>query len=146
MRARLQKYLPIFLIALLVQILAPIGVCWAAAIAASDPLGTAEICHDSGSGAAGQQNEQSGRPRLCLFDLLPCQRQRLHRHANAGGLGESVSRARPHGLAQSGARPVAFVYRLQRAKPGSAASILTELEPSGTALAGAGRRVFRGGH
>jgi hypothetical protein len=48
MRARLQKYLPIFLIALLVQVLAPISACWAAAVAASDPLSIAAICHNSG--------------------------------------------------------------------------------------------------
>lgn len=61
MRARLQKYLPIFLIALLVQVLAPIGVSWAAAIAASDPLGTAEICRDGGSVVVGQQDDHSGQ-------------------------------------------------------------------------------------
>jgi Protein of unknown function (DUF2946) len=57
MRRRLEKFLPIVLIALLVQILAPIGSCWAAAIAASDPLPSAEICHtDSGQGpGAGDQ-------------------------------------------------------------------------------------------
>ncbi len=51
MRQRLQKYLPIFLIALAVQILAPIAGSWAAAIAASNPL-AAEICHSDGSPAA----------------------------------------------------------------------------------------------
>jgi DUF2946 family protein len=45
MRRRLQKYLPIVLIALTVQILAPIAASWAAAMVASDPLGGAEICH-----------------------------------------------------------------------------------------------------
>jgi hypothetical protein len=45
MRRRLQKYLPIVLVALLVQILAPIAASWAAAMVASDPLGAAEICH-----------------------------------------------------------------------------------------------------
>ena len=59
MRRRFQKYLPIVLIALMVQIFAPIGACWAAAVAASDPLATAEICHDSGT-AAGQTGDQSG--------------------------------------------------------------------------------------
>lgn len=59
MRRHLQKYLPIVLIALMVQIFAPIGACWAAAVAASDPLATAEICHDSGT-AAGQTGDQSG--------------------------------------------------------------------------------------
>jgi hypothetical protein len=59
MRRRLQKYLPIVLIALMVQIFAPIGACWAAAIAASDPLAAAEVCHDSAS-VPGQQDNQTG--------------------------------------------------------------------------------------
>jgi hypothetical protein len=58
MRRRFRKYLPIVLIALMVQIFEPIGACWAAAIAASDPLATAEICHDSGT--AGQASDQTG--------------------------------------------------------------------------------------
>jgi hypothetical protein len=62
MRRRFQKYLPIVLIALMVQIFAPVGACWAAAIAASDPLATAEICHDSGT-ATGQTGDQSGEHR-----------------------------------------------------------------------------------
>ncbi len=37
MRRRLRKFFPIVLIALTVQIFAPIGACWAASIAASDP-------------------------------------------------------------------------------------------------------------
>ncbi len=59
MRRRFQKYLPIVLIALMVQIFAPIGACWAAAMAASDPLATAEICHDSAT-ATGQTGDRSG--------------------------------------------------------------------------------------
>ncbi len=62
MRRRLQKFLPIVLIALVVQVLAPIGACWAAAIAASDPLALAEICHDSAA-ASGQQGDQGGEHR-----------------------------------------------------------------------------------
>ena len=50
MRRRFQKFLPIILIALVVQILAPIGATWAAAIAASDPLSAAPICHGSQEG------------------------------------------------------------------------------------------------
>src|SRR5215475_9663335 len=61
MRRRLQKYMPIVLIALMVQIFAPIGACWAAAIAASDPLRTAEICHDTGSAGGSQQGDQTGQ-------------------------------------------------------------------------------------
>jgi hypothetical protein len=37
--------------ALAVQILAPIAACWAAGIAASDPLAGAAICHDAGNQA-----------------------------------------------------------------------------------------------
>jgi len=50
MRRRFQKFLPIILIALAVQILAPIGATWAAAIAAGDPLSAAPICHGSEEG------------------------------------------------------------------------------------------------
>ena len=44
MRRRFQKFLPIILLALVVQILAPVGATWAA-IAAADPLNAAPICH-----------------------------------------------------------------------------------------------------
>src|SRR5271156_4266738 len=62
MRRRLQKFLPIVLIALMVQVLAPIGACWAAAIAASDPLASVEICRDGGA-ATTRQSEQGGEHR-----------------------------------------------------------------------------------
>ena len=45
MRQRLQAFLPIVLIALMVQILAPIGAAWAAALVKADPLRGVEICH-----------------------------------------------------------------------------------------------------
>jgi hypothetical protein len=61
MRRRLQKYLPIVLIALVVQILAPIAACWAAGIAASDPLGSALgsafICHANAASAPAQTGQ-----------------------------------------------------------------------------------------
>ena len=59
MRRRLRKFLPIVMLALAVQILAPIAACWAAGIAASDPLGAAAICHDAGG--AGNQADPSDR-------------------------------------------------------------------------------------
>jgi len=62
MRRRLKKFLPMILIALLVQILAPIGACWAAIIAASDPLAAAVICHGGASGQ-GQADQNSDRAR-----------------------------------------------------------------------------------
>jgi hypothetical protein len=58
---RLKNYLPIVLIALMVQIIAPIGACWAASIAASDPLAAAVICHGNGDPGAGQTNQTSHR-------------------------------------------------------------------------------------
>jgi hypothetical protein len=60
MRRRLRKFLPIVLIAVLVQIFAPIGATWAASIAASDPLHVAAICHGN---ATPNQTDQSGQPR-----------------------------------------------------------------------------------
>ena len=62
MRRRLRKFLPILLIAVMVQILAPIAACWAAGIAASDPLHAAAICHDDGASNSGQ-TDQTGQPR-----------------------------------------------------------------------------------
>ncbi len=64
MRRRLQKYLPIVLIALAVQILAPIAAAFAAATAASDPLQSEAICHDPApSAAAGPgTGDQGGNP------------------------------------------------------------------------------------
>ena len=59
MRRRLKNFLPIVLLALAVQVFAPIAACWAASIAASDPLSTAVICH--GNAAAGvSQDDPSG--------------------------------------------------------------------------------------
>jgi hypothetical protein len=62
MRRRLGKLLPIVLIAVLVQIFAPIGATWAASIAASDPLHAAVICHGNAASAP-SQSDQSGQPR-----------------------------------------------------------------------------------
>jgi hypothetical protein len=58
MRRRLGRFIPIVLIAVLVQIFAPIGATWAASIAASDPLRGAVICH--GNAASGPN--QTGQP------------------------------------------------------------------------------------
>jgi hypothetical protein len=62
MRRRLRKFLPIVLMALMVQIFAPIGACWAAGIAASDPLHAAPICSGGAAMGAGQA-DQTGEPR-----------------------------------------------------------------------------------
>ena len=62
MRRRLRKFLPIVLIAMTMQIFAPIAACWAASIAASDPLHVAAICHDNAASASGQ-TDHGGQPR-----------------------------------------------------------------------------------
>jgi hypothetical protein len=56
------KFLPIVLIALTVQILAPIAASWAAATAASDPLQSAEICHTIPGATPGQSDQSGGQP------------------------------------------------------------------------------------
>ncbi len=62
MRRRLGKFLPIVLIAVLVQVFAPIGATWAASIAASDPLRGAVICHGNAASSP-NQTDQTGQPR-----------------------------------------------------------------------------------
>jgi hypothetical protein len=60
MRRRLRKFLPIVMIALMVQILAPIAACWAAGIAVSDPLAAAVICHDNSAQTNGGSDQTGG--------------------------------------------------------------------------------------
>src|SRR5579862_904092 len=69
MRRQLQKFLPIVMIALAVQILAPIAASWAAAVASSDPLQAAEICHSlpDGSGQTDQGTDQHAHDGTCLI-------------------------------------------------------------------------------
>ena len=61
MRRQLGRYLPIILIALTVQIFAPIAACWAATLSASDPLAKALIC--SGGSAGGKSDQSNGEHR-----------------------------------------------------------------------------------
>jgi Protein of unknown function (DUF2946) len=62
MRRRLRKFLPIFLIALVVQMFAPIGATWAASIAVADPLHAVPICSDDAASTA-VQTDQNGQHR-----------------------------------------------------------------------------------
>ncbi|MEH2485695.1 DUF2946 family protein [Bradyrhizobium sp. AZCC 2230] len=71
MRVRLQKFLPIVLLALVMQVLAPIATCWAAGQAIADPLGTV-ICYSvSEQGAPSDQNgsatAHAGACALCCL-------------------------------------------------------------------------------
>ena len=67
MRRRLQKFLPVVLIALVIQILAPIAACWATAFAVSDPLGALEICHGGPVSGQTDQGEGAGCPICCVL-------------------------------------------------------------------------------
>ena len=60
MRARLQKFLPVVLLALAMQVLAPIAACWATGQAVADPLGAGAICHSVSE--QGAPNDQTGSP------------------------------------------------------------------------------------
>jgi hypothetical protein len=62
MRRRLGKFLPIVLIAVLVQIFAPIGATWAASNAASNPLHAATICHGDAASVP-NPSDQPGQPQ-----------------------------------------------------------------------------------
>jgi hypothetical protein len=71
MRRRLRKFLPVVLIALVVQIFAPIGATWAASTAASDPLQTDHICSasavstDGRTGHTGSHRAHEGCCSVC---------------------------------------------------------------------------------
>src|SRR5947209_9397897 len=60
MRARLQKFLPLVLLALAMQVLAPIAACLAAGPAVADPLSAAIICHSTSE--QGGLNDPTGTP------------------------------------------------------------------------------------
>lgn len=73
MRRRLWKFLPIVLFALAVQVLAPIGACWAASIAASDPLHAVPICSGGaalGADPTGQTGEHRAHHGACAMCCL----------------------------------------------------------------------------
>ncbi|WP_449381655.1 DUF2946 family protein [Bradyrhizobium sp. UFLA05-112] len=73
MRARLQKYLPLVLIALAMQVLAPIAACWAAGVAVADPLQNGVICHANGGSGAGIDDRTSlpdSHPGACSLCCL----------------------------------------------------------------------------
>lgn len=61
MRARLQKFLPLVLLALVMQVLAPIAACLAAGQAIADPLSAAVICH-SANEQGGGLDDRTGSP------------------------------------------------------------------------------------
>lgn len=66
MRRRLERFLPIVMLALLVQLLAPVASCWAAVHAASDPFAAAICAHDySGAPQDGQGDRSQAQHNGC---------------------------------------------------------------------------------
>ena len=64
---RLKRYVPVFMIALMVQILAPIGASWAFASAVSDPLAAAEICLSHSPATGDEGGQQQTHDASCLI-------------------------------------------------------------------------------
>lgn len=69
MRRRLGKFLPIVMIAMLVQIFAPVAACLAFSNAAADPLAGAICSHvaDASSSQEGQTDPQQGQANCCTL-------------------------------------------------------------------------------
>ena len=127
MRRRLKSFLPIVLFALAVQVFAPIGACWAAIIAASDPLAGAVICHGNaapGSAQSDQTGPHSAHNGCCsvcsvLYTGAPVDTPQaalaftFDRQVRAGSLARVL------------ARPGRFPHRLSGASPRAARYFLT---------------------
>src|SRR5579863_4733046 len=64
---RLKRYVPIFMIALMVQILAPVSASWAFASAVSDPLAAAEICLSHSPAQSEEGGQQQTHDASCLI-------------------------------------------------------------------------------
>jgi hypothetical protein len=83
MRRRLRKFLPIVLFALMVQVLAPIAACWAAVIAASDPLYAAQICGNGAASTTSQTGDPAGQAGHHVHDAACCLSCATHCGASA---------------------------------------------------------------
>jgi hypothetical protein len=70
MRWRMRKFLPIVLLAILVQIFAPIGASWATGAALSDPLGASAICSTPSGGGSGQTDQSGQHSKCCVLCCL----------------------------------------------------------------------------
>ena len=64
---RLTRYVPIFVIALMVQILAPVGASFAFAAVVSDPLAAAEICLSHSPAPGDEGGQQQTHDASCLI-------------------------------------------------------------------------------
>ncbi len=68
MRGRLERCFPIILLALVMQILAPIAACWTINTAVADELQSASICHSgTPTGSSDQDREPYAHDGLCTI-------------------------------------------------------------------------------
>jgi Protein of unknown function (DUF2946) len=65
MRRRLQRFLPVVLIALALQMVAPVVACWAAGLGASDALPGSAICHTDGTSNSADPSGQTCAHQGC---------------------------------------------------------------------------------
>ena len=149
MRRRLKKFLPIVLIALVVQIFAPIGACWAASIAASDPLaGGRDLSRQCGL----DHRDRPIRPAIRAHDGCCSVCSVLHdRRAGRCAADRVRSSRRSRCLrAWSGidtrARPVRLPRRLPRPGPRATVHFLTRTSTTGAACAAPVNAVEQAGH
>ena len=70
MRRRLRTFLPIVLVALLVQIFAPISASWAMSADLSDPLGVHAICAASSETGSGHSDQSGQHADCCVLCCL----------------------------------------------------------------------------
>jgi hypothetical protein len=94
MRIRLKNFLPIVLVVLAVQIFAPIGACWAASIAASDPLAAAVICHGNAASTSGQSDQTGHRAHDGCCSV--CRVLQTGAPLDVPQIAEAISVDRPH--------------------------------------------------
>ena len=127
-RRRLHIYLPAFLIALMMQIIAPIGASWATAASLSGPLGAfggAVICHTAAAGTDSQSDRtghQCSRRRLCAVLSGSCGHS--FRHVQDRGCG-NLSVLIACRLARRSPRIAEFPRRQTRPGPRSPFELLT---------------------
>ncbi|WP_025036579.1 DUF2946 domain-containing protein [Bradyrhizobium sp. DOA9] len=97
MRARLQRFLPIVLLALVMQVLAPIAACLAAGQAVADPFSAGAICHSPSEqgGPVDETGTPAAKAGACALCCLA--------HADA------LLDASPHAALSTLVRPIARV-------------------------------------
>jgi len=72
MRTRLRDFLPVAVLALAIQVLAPIVATWAVGFAFADPLQNAIICTSDGVSSSGQVDKIGAPPSCAVYCTMCC--------------------------------------------------------------------------